>query len=66
MKRAPTVPSMSLFTAVEEVVDPADDSCRLKGRQTGAALIAAIQASPHRDLEIEPSRVPMPVREVYL
>lgn len=34
--------------------------------QTGEALIAAMQASPHREIDIEPSRAPMPVREVDL
>ena len=33
---------------------------------TGAALIAAMQSSPHKDIEIEPSRGPMPVRDVSL
>jgi hypothetical protein len=27
-------------------------------------LIGALQASPHRDIDLEPSRAPMPVREV--
>jgi hypothetical protein len=30
----------------------------------GKALIAAVQASPHRDINLEPKRAPMPVREV--
>jgi hypothetical protein len=29
-------------------------------------LIAAMQASPHRDIDIEPKRAPMPVRQVVL
>jgi hypothetical protein len=33
---------------------------------TGRALVAALQASPHRDIDIEPERVPMPVRDVVL
>lgn len=33
---------------------------------TGAVLIAAMQASPHKDIEIEPSRSPAPVRDVSL
>ncbi len=33
-------------------------------KPTGLALIAAMQASPHRDIDIEPSRAPMPVRQV--
>ena len=32
--------------------------------RTGADLIAAIQRSPCRDLEIEPERYSMPVRDV--
>ena len=32
--------------------------------RTGADLIAAIQASPYRDIEIEPARYPLPVRDV--
>ena len=33
---------------------------------TGALLIAAMQASPHKDIEIEPSRSPAPVRDLSL
>jgi len=33
---------------------------------TGAALIAAMQASPHKDIEIEPARWPMPVGDVTI
>lgn len=48
------------------VVDAAEFD-RLKGDQTGRALIEALQASPHRDTEIEPARsIPMPVRAVKL
>jgi len=50
----------------EVVVLSAEEFRRLKGVQTGAALIEAIQASPYRDLEIEPSRTAMPVRYVHL
>jgi prevent-host-death family protein len=39
---------------------------RLKGDLSGAALVAAMQASPFRDNEIEPKRVRMPVRDVVL
>jgi hypothetical protein len=39
---------------------------RLKGDLTGQALIAAMQASPHRDIDIEPRGVRMPVRDVAL
>jgi prevent-host-death family protein len=48
----------------EVVVIAAEEFRRLKGDLTGQALIAAMQASPHRDIDIEPGRAPMPVREV--
>ena len=50
----------------EVVVIAAEEFRRLKGDLTGQALIAAMQASPHRDIHIEPERAPMPVREVSL
>jgi hypothetical protein len=31
---------------------------------TGAALVAAMQACPVKDINIEPERYPMPVRDV--
>lgn len=39
---------------------------RLKGELTGAALVAAMQASPFREVEIEPKSVRLPVRDVGL
>jgi len=50
----------------EVVVISAEEFRRLKGDLTGAALIAAMQASPARDINIEPSRAPLPVRDVTL
>ena len=50
----------------EVVVVAADEFRRLKGERTGKALIAAMQASPHREIEIEPKRERMPVRDVVL
>lgn len=50
----------------EVVVVAADEFRRLCGELTGAALIAAAQASPHRNIEIEPARGPFPVRDVTL
>src|SRR5579862_3813300 len=50
----------------EVVVIAAEEFRRLKGDPTGEALIAAMQASPHRDIDIEPKRMPMPVRKVAL
>jgi len=50
----------------EVVVIAAEEFRRLKGIRTGQALIEALQASPHRDIDIEPQRGPMPVRDVSL
>ena len=50
----------------EVVVIAADDFKRLRGERTGELLVAALQASPHRDLEIALQREPMPVRDVSL
>jgi prevent-host-death family protein len=50
----------------EVVVISAEEFRRLKGELTGQALIAAMQASPHREIEIEPGRARMPVRDVVL
>jgi hypothetical protein len=48
------------------VVISADEFRRLKGERTGAALVAAMQASPYRDIDIAPARAPSPVRDVIL
>ena len=50
----------------EVVVIAAEEFRRLKGDRTGQALIATMQASPHRDVDIEPRGVRMPVRDVAL
>jgi prevent-host-death family protein len=50
----------------EVVVVAADEFRRLKGERTGEALIAAMQASPYRDIDIEPRRERMPVRDLLL
>jgi len=50
----------------EVVVIAADEFRRLKGERTGAALVEAMQASPWRDIDIEPTRAPSPVRDVTL
>ena len=50
----------------EVVVITSEEFRRLKGNLTGEALIAAMQASPHREIDIEPRRSPMPVRGVDL
>ena len=52
----------------EVVVVDADEFRRLKGARTGELLVRAMQASPHREIEIEiePRRSAMPVRAVKL
>lgn len=51
----------------EVVVVSAGEYARLKGEPTGEALIAAMQASPHKDIELQlgPS-IRAPVRDVEL
>ena len=48
------------------VVVGAEEFNRLKSAQTGELLIAALQASPHRSIELHPRRSAMPVRAVKL
>ena len=50
----------------EVVVVAADEFRRLKGERTGAALVEAMQASPHKEFEIAPKRTRAPVRGVEL
>lgn len=50
----------------EVVIISAEEFRRLKGEKTGLALIHAMQASPHREVEIAPERFVMPVRNVEL
>jgi len=50
----------------EVVVIAAEEFRRLKGERTGAALVAAMQASPYRHIDIEPARAPSPLRDVIL
>src|SRR5260370_34240318 len=46
----------------EIFVISAEEFRRLKGDPTGAALIAAMQASPHRGIAFGPKRTPTPLR----
>jgi prevent-host-death family protein len=50
----------------EVVVIAAEEFRRLKGSATGQALVEAMQASPHRDIEIALRGGAMPVRDVSL
>jgi prevent-host-death family protein len=44
----------------------AEEFRRLKGWQTGQALVDALQASPHLDIDLEQPSVASPVRDVAL
>jgi hypothetical protein len=48
------------------VVVDAEEFQRLKGARTGQLLVEALQASPHREIEVEPRRSAIPVRAVKL
>jgi prevent-host-death family protein len=50
----------------EVVVISAEEFRRLKGERSGEALIAAMQASPYREISIEPGRGVFPVRDASL
>jgi prevent-host-death family protein len=50
----------------EVVVISVDEFRRLKGGSTGKVLTAVMQASPCRDVNIEPTRTRLPVREIAL
>ncbi len=50
----------ALETSAVKDVKPAAEA----DNRTGADLIAAMQSSPYRDIEIEPARYRMPVRDV--
>lgn len=48
------------------VVVAEEEFRRLKGDLTGAALVAAMQAAPSMDVDMEPQRARMPVRDIDL
>jgi prevent-host-death family protein len=48
------------------VVVSAEEFHRLKGDRSGKALVAALRASPHRGIALEPVRARLPVRDVEL
>ena len=50
----------------EVVVVSAEEFRRLKGDLKGDALIAVMRASPYRELDLEPKRFRLPVREIDL
>ena len=53
----------ALMQALETSPTGAEPATPAKNR-TGADLIAAMQTSPYRELEIEPARYRMPLRDV--
>jgi prevent-host-death family protein len=50
----------------EVVVVAAEEFRRLQGDPTGAALVAAMQSSPHPEIDIAPRRSRLPVRDIAL
>jgi prevent-host-death family protein len=50
----------------EVVVVAAEEFRRLKGDVTGASLVAALQASPYREIDLEPRRSRLSVRDATL
>jgi hypothetical protein len=57
------------FRSVEEVLMQALESAPMpeeeeKTRRTGADLVAAMQAMPYKDVDIEPARPHQPARDV--
>ncbi len=50
----------------EVVVVSAEEFSRLKGARRGDALIAVMQASPYCEIDLEPERALMSVRDVAL
>ncbi len=47
-----------------ETSPPTEANRTATKKRTGADLIAAMQSSPYREIEIEPARYRMPVRDV--
>jgi len=50
----------------EVVIVSAQDFRRLRGDVTGEALVAAMQSSPYRDIDLDSEGMVMPVRDVVL
>jgi hypothetical protein len=57
---------MTVHDRDEVVVVTAESDRQLKGSATGQELVDAMQASPHRDIELQPERTAMPVHNVTL
>ena len=57
---------MTVHGRDEVVVIAAEEFRRLRGDGTGRALIDTFQTSPHREIDINPERLRLPVRRVTL
>lgn len=53
------------FRSAEELIFDALSSPRPR-RRSGAELVAAMQASLHKNIDLEPTRGPAPIRDVVL
>ena len=56
---------LSVDAYLEQLMDERAAGCLATGL-TGAALLAVLQASPHRDIDLMPPRARLPVRDVTL
>ena len=54
----------ALLQALKSAPLPSGQGAAVAPGPTGADLVAAMQASPYKDIPLEPSRRPMPVRDV--
>jgi hypothetical protein len=59
-----TAEGLTVEQWIQKLVESGPKSAR--ETRTGADLIAALQASPYRDIDIEPERYRLPVRGVSL
>lgn len=50
---------------IERLMDERETTIPTSG-STGAVILAALQASPYRDVDLTPERYPLPVRDVAL
>ena len=51
---------------LDQMIESRAAARRLPADATGAALLAVLQACPYPEVEIAPTRVPLPVRDVVL
>jgi hypothetical protein len=53
-----------LLYALQHSGTTGEPTLKQRENRTGADLIAALQSSPHREIDIEPSRHRLPIRDV--